>query len=82
MEYRSSLEDQTFPRLLHRGDDRSIGQFESRLQGRKLGGGGNWPLRCLAAAPKEEGRVQRRALLALLLGWVSVLVGWRDLGSN
>ncbi len=50
MEYRWSLGDQTFPRLLRRWDDRSIGQFESRLQGRKLqtfGGEGNWPLQRL-----------------------------------
>jgi hypothetical protein len=55
MEYRSSLGAQTFPRLLHRWDDRSIGQFESRLQSRKRGGGENWSLRWLAG-----GRVCKR----------------------
>jgi hypothetical protein len=53
MEYRSSLGDQTFPRLLRRWDGRSIGQFESRLQGKKLtlpGGGGNWSVRRLASS--------------------------------
>jgi hypothetical protein len=53
MEYRSSLGDQTFPRLLRRWDGRSIGQFESRLRGKKLtppGGRGNWSVRRLASS--------------------------------
>ncbi len=70
MEYRSSLGDQTFPRLLRRWDDRSIGQFESRLQGRKLGGGENWPLRWLALSTVSVNTVLW-VLTAFLLWWVS-----------
>ena len=70
MEYRSSLGDQTFPRLLHRWDDRSIGQFESRLQGRKRGGGGNWSLRWLALSTVSVNTVLW-VLIAFLLWRVS-----------
>jgi hypothetical protein len=70
MEYRSSLGDQTFPRLLHRWDDRSIGQFESRLQGRKRGGGENWSLRWLALSTVSVNTVLW-VLIAFLLWRVS-----------
>lgn len=42
MEYRWALGDQASHRFLHRWDDRSIGQFESRLHRKALGGRGNW----------------------------------------
>jgi hypothetical protein len=67
MEYRSSLGAQTFPRLLHRWDDRSIGQFESRLQSRKRGGGENWSLRWLAGGRVCKRLPKSRLLLGRLL---------------
>ncbi len=78
MEYRSSLGDQTFPRLLRRWDGRSIGQFESRLQGKKLipsGGGGEL---VGTAARLVHGFGKRRSLDADRL---CSLVGHLALGS-
>ncbi len=75
MEYRSSLGDQTFPRFLRRWDDRSIGQFKSRLQGKKLtppGGGGNWSVRRLISSTIWVNAVLWM-LTAFVLWWATSL---------
>ncbi len=75
MDYRSPLEDEIFPRFLRRWDRRSIGQFESRLQGKKLtpsSGEVNWSLRRLVLSTVSVTTVLWAATI-FVIWWVSSL---------
>ena len=73
MNYTSPLEDDVFPRFLRHGDRRSIGQFESGLQGKKLAApssAASWSLRRLVLSTVSVNAILWAATI-FVIWWAS-----------